>query len=106
MRYQDVYRWSRTFEVIRNRVIIINQIHDCQYDGLVTNPCRLSYHGGTYSVSYCGTTVATWRLYDVESVERAFERVDLLATCFWDGRREGHLALFPVGRSSLSCLRA
>lgn len=94
--YADVVDWTRKHDLIANRVALINQMHGCQYDYSGGNPCVMRYHGGWYEVVYCGTQVACWNLYDVPSVNYAFERIDVLNDILWNGRRDGCLSLSPT----------
>lgn len=95
LRYADVCRWTKVHNLIVNRISIINQIHGCRYDGLVTNPCKLKRRDGHYVVDYCGEEMARWLLYDVDTVESAFRVVDRLSRALWLGRRAGVLRLSP-----------
>lgn len=89
MTYDDISVWTMTHDLIRNRMQVLNQILGCRYDDSPENPARLEYRRGTYRVDFCGRTIAEWRIYDLTSVQTAFQRLDALSTAFWDARRAG-----------------
>lgn len=94
--YDSVIAWGKVYDVIANRVSVINQMHDCRYKRAHGNPCALLYRAGRYEVTYCGEVVARFGLYDMTEVDAAFERVDMLARALWAGRSGGWVALAPV----------
>lgn len=87
--------WTRTHDLILNRLCIVNQLHDCRHDTGLHNPMRYKALGGTYEVTYCGVLVARWHLYDLREVERAYKQVDGLQEVCWEGRRLGYMRLMP-----------
>ena len=85
--YRDVDEWTRWDELIVNRVSVSNQILGARYDGDMSNPVQVFTSRGERCVTLCGQDFVRWRLYDLDSVMRAFERVDSLADSLWLLRR-------------------
>lgn len=97
--YECVHAWGKVHRLILNRIEVINQMHGCRYVNNCANPCRLVYSGGCYCVRYCGVDIASWRLYDMESIDAAFARIDLISKTVWAVRRNGWASLYPVARA-------
>lgn len=89
MIYDDMAAWTKTHDLIRNRMQVLNQILGCRYDESPDNPARLEYYRGCYHVEFCDVTIAEWRIYDIQSVQTAFERLDAMSSAFWHARRAG-----------------
>lgn len=94
--FSQCVRWSKTHDLIANRVAIVNQMHGCRYDNCVGNPCVLRHLGGLYEVRYCDTVVASYALYDLNTANKALGTVDKLNDVLWNGRREGYMRLLPA----------
>lgn len=89
MTFEQMGIWTKTHDLVRNRMRVLNQILGCRYDESPENPARLEYRHGTYRVRFCGRIVAEWRVYDLQSVQTAFERLDAMSDAFWQARRAG-----------------
>ena len=91
--YADVCAWSRDYEVIVNRVSIINQTLGCRYDGLLDSPCRLVLKRGTgrYVCYLCDAPYCEFGVWDVESTCRARDCIDKLADGIWYMMRSGRM---------------
>ena len=75
--------WARLTDLIANRISIANQLLGARFDGAKDNPLLVEYKHGRYTCILCGETYATWGVYDVESTQAAFDRVDALADGLW-----------------------
>lgn len=91
--YADVCAWSQDFEVVQNRVSIINQTLGCRYDGMLDNPCRLVLKRGSgrYVCYLCGEPYFDFGVYDVESISKARDCIDRLADGLWLLMRSGRM---------------
>ena len=76
-------RCSRLFDLVLNRVAIVNQLHGCRYDHNPENPMRVSRDHGTYVVTYCDAEVVSFRSNDLDSVSSAFAVLDAWSRCVW-----------------------
>ena len=85
--YHDVDEWTRWDDLIVNRVSIANQILGARFDGDLTNPVQVRTKRGERYVTICGEEYACWKLYDLDSVMRAFGNVDALSDGLWLLRR-------------------
>ena len=93
--YERLCQWSRMHDTITNRVQIVNQLHECQYDGGICNPARVRSRGGMYHLTYCGVELVSWKIYDERTTSEALRRADELQEVCWQGRRQGYLRLYP-----------
>lgn len=84
MKYDDMYAWTRTFDLLANRVSIINQI-------LGANVVWVSYKRGLYVCTVCGAKLCDFRIYDLPSIDAAFASVDALSDGLWLLNRSGRL---------------
>lgn len=91
MTYEDMDYYTRVFNLIFNRVGIINQILGCRYDFDASNPCVVRHVGHEWRVDYYGSCVASWHIWDLPGIESAFARVDALDDALWITRRVGML---------------
>ena len=87
MDYHDVDEWTRWDDLIVNRVSIANQILGARYDGDLSNHVQVMTRRGERRIVVCGAIVARWKLYDLESVMRAFAYADALSDSLWHLRR-------------------
>lgn len=85
--YHEVDEWTCWDDLIVNRVSVSNQILGARYDGDMSNPVQVVTTRGERRVTLCGQVFVRWKLYDLDSVMRAFERVDSLADSLWLLRR-------------------
>ena len=83
----------RRNDVIHNRAEIIN---DVLGHGGVSRPVSVAYppRSGRGVFSVCGCPLYDWRVYDLDEVERALERVDAIKSAVWLMSRSGHLYYF------------
>lgn len=84
-------RWVREFDLLRNRVAVINQLSGCQYDFAWGNPCKIMYRCAAYEVRYDGVLVCRIGRYDQLDMGNALQLVDAWANCVWAIRRAGKL---------------
>ena len=89
--YDTVYKWSNLVDLITNRVDIINKTLDADYCGYRCAPCVIKYRRGVYVCEVCGARFASWRVYDVDSAQDAFDKIDSLADGLWYLMRSGRL---------------
>lgn len=92
MTYSDMCAWADFFDLINNRMSILNNILGARYDNCADSPCRIKYRTGRYRCEVCGETFAEFRVYDLDSTKRAFAMVDSLADGLWLLNRSGRLA--------------
>lgn len=92
MTYYDVDRWSRVYDLVVNRVSIINQTLGARYDGLDTNPVRIRYRRGVYSCYVCGAPYCSFHVYDLDSTQCAFDSLSCLADGLWYLMRSGRMS--------------
>lgn len=93
MSYDDVSLWVRAQDLIINRVSIVNQCLGARYEGNMDNPLLVRCVGGCYVAYLYGEEYARWRLYDRESTDAAFVRIDALSDGLWLALRSGRLAV-------------
>lgn len=91
--YDDMVSWSRDYELVYNRVKIVNQLHGCRYADSSANPCRVTYDHGSYLVRYLDTILCTFGVYDVSGIALALSVLDRFSDCVWSMRRAGFLAV-------------
>ena len=77
--YADLVIWTKRYGLLCNRVKVVNQLHGCRYEQSPTNPCRVLYDHGEYSVLYRGSRLCTFGVYDVSGVSSALAVVDSFA---------------------------
>ena len=92
MVYGELAHWSRLFDLIANRVSVINQTLGARYDYGATNACQVAYSKGRYTCEVCGARFADFGLYDIPSTESALERLDSLNDGLWLLNRSGRLS--------------
>lgn len=91
MTYEDVDAWVRMFDLISNRVGIINQILGARYAHGSNSPLRLQHRRGVYSLTVCGEVFATFGLYDVDSAKSALDGIQSFEQGLWLLNRTGRL---------------
>lgn len=84
-------RWVREFDLLRNRVAVINQLSGCHYDFARDNPCEIVYSCAAYEVRYEGVLVCRIGRYEQLDMVNALLVVDAWANCVWAIRRAGNL---------------
>ena len=83
MDYENVCAWTKKFDLIINRISIINQTLGARYDAALDNPCVLVSKRGNYQVNVCGVRFACFRSYDLQSTVDALKRLDALSDGLW-----------------------
>ena len=81
--YEIVTEWTDIYNLIVNRVSVINQQLGYGVDGLLCNPIRLVANMGNYTVLVGGVEYATFRVYDLKTTSIAFDRIDSLNDGLW-----------------------
>lgn len=89
MNVYEVNAWTRTVEIITNRVNIINQMLGYGVDGSLDNPCQLDMRRGRYLVTYFGVEFASYGVYDQRETDAALLRLDALNDGIWYMLRHG-----------------
>lgn len=89
MKYEHVYVWTKCFDLVSNRIKMLNHMLGGSYDGCMSNPVRLVMKRGRYSVMLWDDELATFRVYDLDSTQHAFERLDFATDVIWQIRRRG-----------------
>ena len=84
MKYDDLDAWTRVYDLLVNRVKIINQI-------LGSVVVRIQYKRGTYVCMVCDSKLCDFRIYDLASIDAAFAAVDGLSDGLWLLNRTGRL---------------
>lgn len=82
MTYEDVHAWTKTLKLVINRVKIINDTTDSQI-------CKLHYRRGKYHVEVGGCEYVSFKVYDLDSIDAAFSRLDSLSDGIWYMWRSG-----------------
>lgn len=80
--YDDLRAWCKTHELIVNRCKVINDV--------TLDLADIRERNGGYSLRLFGREVARWRIYDLRSVEDAYQRADAVFRVLWDARRCGY----------------
>lgn len=75
--------WTKNFDLITNRISIINQTLGARYDAALDNPCVLVTKRGNYQINVCGVRFAGFRSYDMQSTIDALKRLDALSDGLW-----------------------
>ena len=91
--YSDLVIWSKDYDLVLNRVKVVNQLHGCSYADSPSNPCRVLYDHGEYSVLYRGSRLCSFGVYDVVGVSSALSVVDSFADTVWSFSCAGLLAV-------------
>lgn len=89
MEYEQMFAWSKTYNLIVNKVKLINHMLGGTYDGCSTNPCRLKMRRGRYRVLLGDAEYVSFRVYDVSSADAACECMASLVKGLWLVRRGG-----------------
>ena len=89
MTIEQVDLWARMADLVANRCSIVNQLLGARYDGAKDNPLQIDYDHGRYVCRLCGEEYATYGVYDIDSTQRAFDRVDALSDALWLLGRKG-----------------
>lgn len=71
------------YDLVINRIKVVNQICRCRFDFAPGNPCVLKRRFGWTEVYYCGSCLSTFEVWDVDGARLAFERLDKLADTLW-----------------------
>lgn len=101
MKYPDVCEWTRLYDLIENRVSVINQMLGARYDRCLENPCLVKYRRGEYSCLICGIEFCAWRIYDLDTTRRAMDRLEALNDGIWYLVRSGGLT-FTIPQPTLN----
>ena len=89
--YDEITEWTNVFDIVVNRVNIINQTLGADCLGYRGSPVVIVYRKGLYVCKVCGANYATWRVYDLHSIRTALDRIDSLADGIWYLMRSGRL---------------
>lgn len=89
--YADVCAWSQDFDVITNRIAVINQVLGSKCEGLSSNPCKLAYKSGRYYVSICDSPFIDFGIYDSSESKIASDCLDRVFDAIWLLNRSGRL---------------
>lgn len=92
MVYGELAHWSNLFDLIANRVKVINQTLGARYDFSAKNACQVAYSKGRYTCEVCGAVFAEFGIYDIASTENALKRLDSLGDGLWYLNRSGRLS--------------
>lgn len=86
---EDMDAFTKVSDLIGNRASIMNQILGFPLISDVSNPCRVTHFKGDYEFSMCGGQIATWRIWDLPSIDAAFSKVDSATDALWHLARGG-----------------
>lgn len=92
MTYETLDLWSRLFDLLANRVSMINIALGARYGHAPESACKIVYKRGCYTCEVCGEPFATFRIYDVDALEEAYRAVDILKHGVWLLGRSGRLS--------------
>lgn len=92
MRFEDMTEYTKVFDLVCNKVSLINQVLGCRYDFDVRNPCRVLHVMGVWRVVLFGRVLAEWRPWDVSGVRSALSSAQVAFDVLWDARRVGIVA--------------
>lgn len=84
MTFDEVNAWVRRFDLILNRIKVINQL-------MGERVCKVSFRHGVYRVTLAGSLLATFGVYDLPSVDQAFIYVDAWSDAAWRASSAGLL---------------
>lgn len=84
-----MFVWTKIFDLITNKVKMVNHMLGGTYDGSLSNPCTLRMKRGRYKVMLGDAEYASFGVYDVPSAETACERMACLVDGLWLVRRGG-----------------
>lgn len=71
------------FDVVTNRVSVINQILGCKYDFQIDNPLLISSRRGRVSVTVYGAEFASSRMSDSDGLKAMLYVLDSLKAGLW-----------------------
>lgn len=83
MTYEQADLWARMHDLIYNRVSVVNQLLGARYDGCRENPLQVVYEHGRYRCVLCGEDYASFGVYDLDTTQRALDRIDALQDGLW-----------------------
>lgn len=86
MTYEDMRLWAKGYDLLSNRIKVINQVTGAE-------SCKLAYRKGRYVCKWCGSDYATWRVWDLDGLQSAFARVDALSDALWLANRSDVLRI-------------
>lgn len=92
LKFDEMLLWSRRFDLVSNRVQIVNQLLGCRYDFSPTNPMRLVRTVSGYDVTFDGEVLASFRIWDLADIDDAIGVVEQWSSCVWRLGRYGVLA--------------
>ena len=90
--YGEMLRWSRDYDLLCNRVGVVNEVLGCRYHHGVDSLLRVAYSHGRYCVTFDGSEVARFGVWDCSGLSSALATVDAWADCVWRVRRVGLLS--------------
>lgn len=89
MKYEQVFAWTKVYNLVVNRVKAVNHMLGGTYDGCLDNPVRLVMKRGRYNVMLWDEVLASFGVYDLDSTQHAFEMLDFANDVIWQIRRRG-----------------
>ena len=89
MSYADMCEYVKVYDLVCNKVSLINQVLGCRYDFDCHNPCVLMHVGGRWRVVLFGRVLAEWAPWDVSGVRAALSFAQVAFDVLWDARRVG-----------------
>lgn len=89
--YSDMLGYTRSFDLLQNRIEVINQLLGYGLRGSLENPCRLRYRCGTYSVEIYGEILNQFKPFDFPTCDLAVKRLDAVSSSIWQLGRNGML---------------
>lgn len=89
--YSDMLGYTKAFDLLQNRIEVINQLLGYGRRGCLENPCRLRYRRGTYSVEIYGEVLNQFQPFDFPTCELALKRLDAVSSSVWQLGRNGML---------------
>lgn len=91
--YGDMVDWSRLFDRLSNRLMICNQLLGCRYANCMDNPFRVCMESGAYVVSYTGSEIARFGVWDLDALKSALVVMENWEDCIWHMSRTGVLSV-------------
>lgn len=81
--------YVKVYDLVCNKVSLINQVLGCRYDFDNHNPCVLVHVVGRWRVVLFGRVLAEWAPWDVSAVRAALSAAQVAFDVIWDARRVG-----------------
>lgn len=93
LEWEQMCRFTKVYDLISNRIGIINEVLGRPLHHSHDNPMRLDYTQGRYSVTFDGSRIADFGVYDLDGASSALAVLDAWQDCLWRCKVGCHVAV-------------